>query len=56
MEKSERSETAGLSRPTKKTKYKATEAYGACRISNASNVKMVASTMRSVPLKRPGLG
>jgi hypothetical protein len=56
MEKSERSETARLSRPTMKTKYKATEANGACRINSASNVKTLASTIRKVPLKRPGPG
>jgi hypothetical protein len=39
-----------------KTKYKATDANGACRISNASNVKTLASTIRNVPLKRPGAG
>src|SRR5580692_9970408 len=55
-EKIERKETAGLSRPTMKTKYKATEANGACRMSKASSVRTVESTMRSVPLKRPGVG
>jgi hypothetical protein len=56
IEKRERKETAGLSRPTMKTKYKATDAIGACKTSSATKVKTVERTMRSVPLKRPGVG
>ncbi len=56
MAKVVRRETAGLSRSIRKTKYRANEAKGTCKISRASKVRMVASTMRSVAFKRPGVG
>ena len=56
MRMPERRETAGESRPTRKTKYMPSPAKGMRSVISRSSVMTEASTMRSVLFKRPGVG
>ncbi len=56
MKMLERNETAGESRPTRKTKYIPSPANGMRSVMIRRSVMTEASTIRSAPFQRPGVG